>query len=98
MQYIYSMNTSNFYLNLLRVFDMLLREQNASRAAERLALTQSTVSNTLARLRVQFSEDPLNQRSDGGNTGRRLIAASTSATSSRTWGMISNYPSKFFHN
>ena len=45
------MNIANFDLNLLRVLDMLLREQNVSRAAERLALTQPTVSNALARLR-----------------------------------------------
>jgi len=52
------MNLKNFDLNLLRVLDMLLREQNVSRAAERLALTQPTVSNSLARLRLLFA-DPL---------------------------------------
>lgn len=52
------MNISNFDLNLLRVLDMLLREQNVSRAAERLALTQPTVSNALARLRDLLG-DPL---------------------------------------
>lgn len=60
------MNTSNFDLNLLRVFDMLLREQNVSRAAERLALTQPTVSNALARLRDALG-DPLLVR-----VGRRM--------------------------
>lgn len=60
------MNISNFDLNLLRVFDMLLREQNVSRAAERLALTQPTVSNALARLRDQLG-DPLLVR-----VGRRM--------------------------
>ncbi|MGE8110967.1 MULTISPECIES: LysR family transcriptional regulator [Pseudomonas] len=52
------MNIANFDLNLLRVLDMLLREQNVSRAAERLALTQPTVSNALARLRDLLG-DPL---------------------------------------
>lgn len=52
------MNLKNFDLNLLRVLDMLLREQNVSRAAERLALSQPTVSNSLARLRLLF-DDPL---------------------------------------
>ncbi|WP_419735810.1 LysR family transcriptional regulator [Pseudomonas sp. COR18] len=52
------MNISTFDLNLLRVLDMLLREQNVSRAAERLALTQPTVSNALARLRDLLG-DPL---------------------------------------
>ncbi|HEN8733234.1 LysR family transcriptional regulator [Pseudomonas sp. A2] len=66
MPYIFGMNISNFDLNLLRVFDMLLREQNVSRAAERLALTQPTVSNALARLRDQLG-DPLLVR-----VGRRM--------------------------
>ncbi|MGY2257650.1 LysR family transcriptional regulator [Pseudomonas sp. SDO55104_S430] len=66
MPYIPDMNTLNFDLNLLRVFDMLLREQNVSRAAERLSLTQPTVSNALARLRDQLG-DPLLVR-----VGRRM--------------------------
>ncbi|NCE89369.1 LysR family transcriptional regulator [Pseudomonas sp. L13] len=60
------MNISTFDLNLLRVFDMLLREQNVSRAAERLALTQPTVSNALARLR-DLLDDPVLVR-----VGRRM--------------------------
>lgn len=60
------MNTTNFDLNLLRILDVLLREQNVSRAAERLALSQPTVSNALARLREQL-DDPLLVR-----IGRRM--------------------------
>ncbi|MFJ4348660.1 LysR family transcriptional regulator [Pseudomonas sp. NPDC089401] len=60
------MNISTFDLNLLRVLDMLLREQNVSRAAERLSLTQPTVSNALARLR-DLLDDPLLVR-----VGRRM--------------------------
>ena len=41
------MNFTNFDLNLLRVLDALLREQNVSRAAEHLALSQPAVSNAL---------------------------------------------------
>jgi len=52
------MNISNFDLNLLRVLDALLREQNVSRAAERLALSQPAVSNALGRLR-ELLDDPL---------------------------------------
>ncbi|WP_426757662.1 LysR family transcriptional regulator, partial [Pseudomonas aeruginosa] len=52
------MNINTFDLNLLRIFDVLLREQNVSRAAERLALSQPTVSNALARLR-ELLDDPL---------------------------------------
>ncbi|MBF8720138.1 MULTISPECIES: LysR family transcriptional regulator [Pseudomonas] len=66
MPYIFHMNNMNFDLNLLRIFDMLLREQNVSRAAERLALTQPTVSNALARLRTLLG-DPLLVR-----VGRRM--------------------------
>ncbi|MCT8165317.1 MULTISPECIES: LysR family transcriptional regulator [unclassified Pseudomonas] len=66
MPCIQAMNISTFDLNLLRIFDMLLREQNVSRAAERLALTQPTVSNALARLRDLLG-DPLLVR-----VGRRM--------------------------
>ncbi|WP_375738192.1 LysR family transcriptional regulator [Pseudomonas boanensis] len=60
------MNSSSFDLNLLRVLDALLREQNVSRAAERLALSQPAVSNALARLR-ELLDDPLLVR-----IGRRM--------------------------
>ncbi|MCU1718525.1 LysR family transcriptional regulator [Pseudomonas sp. 5P_3.1_Bac2] len=52
------MNISNFDLNLLRVFDALMREQNVSRAAARLSLSQPAVSNALSRLRALVN-DPL---------------------------------------
>jgi DNA-binding transcriptional LysR family regulator len=45
-------------LNLLYVLHILLQEQNVSRAATRLNLTQPTVSGMLARLRDTFN-DPL---------------------------------------
>lgn len=60
------MNISTFDLNLLRVLDALLREQNVSRAAERLALSQPAVSNALGRLRDLLG-DPLLVR-----VGRRM--------------------------
>ena len=52
------MNIFTFDLNLLRVFDALMREQHVSRAAERLALSQPAVSNALNRLR-ELLDDPL---------------------------------------
>ncbi|MEX6502943.1 LysR family transcriptional regulator [Pseudomonas zhanjiangensis] len=52
------MNILTFDLNLLRVFDALMREHNVSRAAERLALSQPAVSNALNRLR-ELLDDPL---------------------------------------
>lgn len=66
MRDICKVNTTNFDLNLLRILDVLLREQNVSRAAERLSLSQPTVSNALARLREQL-DDPLLVR-----IGRRM--------------------------
>jgi len=51
--------------NLLLAFRVLLEERNVSRAAERLALTQPTVSGMLARLRAVF-DDPLFIRTQHG--------------------------------
>jgi len=52
-------------LNLLVALKVLLEERNVSRAAERLSLTQPTVSGMLARLRVLFDE-PLFVRTQHG--------------------------------
>ncbi|MBV8047184.1 MAG: LysR family transcriptional regulator [Paludibacterium sp.] len=49
---------SSLNLNLLRSLDVLLELRNLTRAAERLALTQSAMSRHLALLRDHF-EDPL---------------------------------------
>jgi DNA-binding transcriptional LysR family regulator len=43
-------------LNLLLVFDALAEEQNVTRAAKRLGLTQSAVSNALAQLRDSLGD------------------------------------------
>jgi DNA-binding transcriptional LysR family regulator len=45
------MNTSDFDLNLLAVFEAVLAEGSISRAADRLGLSQPAVSNALARMR-----------------------------------------------
>lgn len=52
-------------LNLLVSLSVLLKEQNVSRAAERLYLSQSAMSRTLQRLRDLF-EDPLFHRTASG--------------------------------
>lgn len=52
-------------LNLLLVLDALGQEQNVTRAAQRLGLTQSAVSNALAQLR-QVLGDPLFVRARRG--------------------------------
>jgi DNA-binding transcriptional LysR family regulator len=52
-------------LNLLRVLDTVLREGGATKAARRLHVTQSAISNSLARLRDLFG-DPLAVRDGKG--------------------------------
>jgi DNA-binding transcriptional LysR family regulator len=56
---------SSVDLNLLLVFEAILKERSVSRAAERLNLTQSAVSHSLARLRA-LMDDPLFVRSRRG--------------------------------
>lgn len=50
------LNVQRLDLNLLRVFDALMQEQNLSRAALRLHLSQPAVSNALARLLPVLSQ------------------------------------------
>jgi DNA-binding transcriptional LysR family regulator len=49
-------NVQDVDLNLLRVFDAVLRERGVTPAAARLGLTQPAVSNALARLRKVFGD------------------------------------------
>ena len=56
---------SRIDLNLLISLQVLLEEQNVSRAAERLFITQPAMSKTLARLREVF-DDALFTRSSHG--------------------------------
>jgi DNA-binding transcriptional LysR family regulator len=58
-------NVQDLDLNLLRVFDTVLRDRSVTAAARHLGLTQPAVSNALARLRAQF-EDALFVRSATG--------------------------------
>lgn len=53
------MSFRNLDLNLLRVFDAVMSEQNLTRAADRLAMTQPAVSNALKRLRETLDDDLL---------------------------------------
>lgn len=46
-------------LNLLRILDVLLRERNVTRAADRLGMTQPGMSNALSRLRLVLGDDLL---------------------------------------
>ncbi len=60
-----NLHLRQFDLNLLKALDVLLAERNVTRAAERLGLTQSAMSHTLARLRTAFG-DALFVRGPGG--------------------------------
>lgn len=59
------MNLGDVDLNLLVHLDVLLREQNVTKAANHLGITQPAMSNGLKRLRLLF-EDPLLVRTSDG--------------------------------
>lgn len=60
-----SVHNADFDLNLLPVFDALIREANVSRAATELGMSQSAVSHALKRLRLFFG-DPLFLKTGSG--------------------------------
>lgn len=64
-------NISDINLNLLRALDALLTEQNVSKAAEKVGITQSGMSITLGQLRNIFKDDLLVR----GPQGRMLLTA-----------------------
>lgn len=59
------MNIEKFDLNLLLYLDVLLREQNVTRAASRLRITQPAMSNGLKRLRTLLNDPILVRTSEG---------------------------------
>lgn len=59
------MDLTTLDLNLLRVFDAVMRERHVTRAAGALGLTQSAVSNALARLRHAFGDELFVRRPGG---------------------------------
>jgi DNA-binding transcriptional LysR family regulator len=66
IRFITCMNLSAIDLNLLLVLHTVLEEQSVARAAEKLSVTSSAVSNSLARLRAALDDALLVRR------GRRL--------------------------
>lgn len=44
-------------LNLLTVFDAVMQEQNITRAAQSLGMSQPAVSNAVSRLKVMFNDE-----------------------------------------
>jgi len=59
-----AMKLNSLDLNLLLVFDAVLRMRSVTRAAEEVGLTQASLSNALTRLRAYFN-DPLFVRMKG---------------------------------
>lgn len=59
------MNLAGFDLNLLIVFDAMMREKNTSRAGQRIGMSQPAVSKALGRLRHHL-KDELFIRTAGG--------------------------------
>lgn len=59
------MHNASLDLNLLPVFDVLIRLKNVSRAAHELSISQSAVSHALKRLR-DFFDDPLFLKTSNG--------------------------------
>jgi DNA-binding transcriptional LysR family regulator len=58
-------NIRSVDMNLLAVFDALFDERSVTRAADRLSLTQPTVSGMLQRLRRTFSDQLFVRTSHG---------------------------------
>src|SRR5262249_27785924 len=65
---------NGFDLNLLVVFDVLLAERNVTRAAKRLGLSQSAVSNALGRLRERLEDRGLVRAANGMVPTPRALA------------------------
>jgi DNA-binding transcriptional LysR family regulator len=68
------MLSKNLDLHMLECFDMLVRERSVSRAAERVGISQSSMSETLARLRERLG-DPLLVRTREGMVATDRAAA-----------------------
>lgn len=69
-----SMNIASANLNHLVAFDALLTERNVTRAASRLGLTQSAVSNALKQLRAMFGDPLFVRRATGIEPTPRALA------------------------
>ena len=59
------MNFRTLDLNLLRVFDEVMKERSLTKAARNLSLTQPAVSNALRRLRETLGDDLLKRSGQG---------------------------------
>jgi DNA-binding transcriptional LysR family regulator len=77
---------NNVDLNLLKALDVLLQERSVTRAADRLALTQPTMSAALRRLRALFDDELLLR--DAGGMQPTPLAESLAPTVRRIVGEI----------
>jgi LysR family transcriptional activator for leuABCD operon len=59
------LNLRGIDLNLLPVFEAAYEERSLSRAADRLAMTQSAVSHALSRLRSTFRDELFIRQASG---------------------------------
>jgi DNA-binding transcriptional LysR family regulator len=67
-------NVIDFDLNLLVVFDALLTDQNVTRAARRVGLSQPAFSNALSRLRTRTGDRLFDRTRDGMIPTPRALA------------------------
>ena len=77
MEHIHKMNLSKIDLNLLVVLDALLREQNVTRAAARIGLSQPAMSSALGRLRNMFDDQLLSRAPSGMIPTERAMSLAT---------------------
>lgn len=66
-------NIAAFDLNLLVVFDAVMNERNVSRAAVRVGMSQSAVSNALNRLRGQLQDQLFIRTAEGVRPTKRAV-------------------------
>ena len=81
------MNYHHADLNLLKVFEALMTEGTVTRAAQKLSLTQPSVSNALWRLRETYG-DPLFVRSGTVWTQQAKLGASDRASNDEFGGTV----------
>lgn len=67
------MNFNDVDLNLLRVFEVLMRERSVSRAAQQLGRTQSAISHSLGKLRSLFNDELFTRDASGMRPTARAL-------------------------
>jgi len=67
------MNLSGFDLNLLLVFDAVMRERHVTRAGDRIGMSQPAMSNALNRLRHHLKDNLFVRGSDGMRPTSRAL-------------------------